>query len=204
MCSSTMPAFNMSRRWIGFRSRNGTRSCRSICRRRFTPCGWRCRRCARTSSGASSISPPRMGWSPRRSRRPMSPPSTASSDLTKVAALETAEEGITCNAICPGYVYTPLVEAQIDGQAKAHGISARAGRSRRAAGAATQQALCDGRGTRRAHGISRRRRGGLDHWNRFAGRWWLDRALKYRSQGNKFESLANIMSMRRASNGSET
>jgi 3-hydroxybutyrate dehydrogenase len=43
--------------------------------------------------------------------------------LTKVAALETAEEGITCNAICPGYVYTPLVAAQIDGQAKAHGIS---------------------------------------------------------------------------------
>ncbi|WFU35144.1 3-hydroxybutyrate dehydrogenase [Bradyrhizobium brasilense] len=42
--------------------------------------------------------------------------------LTKVAALEIAEEG-TCNAICPGYVYTPLVEAQIDGQAKAHGIS---------------------------------------------------------------------------------
>jgi len=43
--------------------------------------------------------------------------------LTKVAALEAAEQGITCNAICPGYVYTPLVEAQIDGQAKAHGIS---------------------------------------------------------------------------------
>jgi 3-hydroxybutyrate dehydrogenase len=43
--------------------------------------------------------------------------------LTKVTALETAEQGITCNAICPGYVYTPLVEAQIDGQAKAHGIA---------------------------------------------------------------------------------
>jgi len=42
--------------------------------------------------------------------------------LTKVIALETAEHGITCNAICPGYVYTPLVEAQLDGQAKAHGI----------------------------------------------------------------------------------
>jgi 3-hydroxybutyrate dehydrogenase len=42
--------------------------------------------------------------------------------LTKVVALETAEQGITCNAICPGYVYTPLVEAQIEGQAKAHGI----------------------------------------------------------------------------------
>ena len=42
--------------------------------------------------------------------------------LTKVTALETAEQGITCNAICPGYVYTPLVEAQSAGQAKAHGI----------------------------------------------------------------------------------
>ena len=42
--------------------------------------------------------------------------------LTKVTALETAEQGITCNAICPGYVYTPLVEAQIDDQATAHNI----------------------------------------------------------------------------------
>lgn len=42
--------------------------------------------------------------------------------LTKVTALETAEANITCNAICPGYVYTPLVEAQIDGQARVHGI----------------------------------------------------------------------------------
>ncbi len=43
--------------------------------------------------------------------------------LTKTVALECAEEPITCNAICPGYVATPLVEAQIDAQAKAHGIS---------------------------------------------------------------------------------
>jgi 3-hydroxybutyrate dehydrogenase len=42
--------------------------------------------------------------------------------LTKTVALETAEQGITCNAICPGYVYTPLVEAQIEDQSKAHGI----------------------------------------------------------------------------------
>jgi 3-hydroxybutyrate dehydrogenase len=42
--------------------------------------------------------------------------------LTKVTAIETAEAGITCNAICPGYVYTPLVEAQIENQAKAHNI----------------------------------------------------------------------------------
>jgi len=42
--------------------------------------------------------------------------------LTKTTALETAEDNITCNAICPGYVYTPLVEAQIEDQAKAHGV----------------------------------------------------------------------------------
>ena len=43
--------------------------------------------------------------------------------LTKVAALELAESGITCNAICPGYVWTPLVERQIEEQAAAHGIA---------------------------------------------------------------------------------
>ena len=36
--------------------------------------------------------------------------------LSKVTALETAGEGITCNAICPGYVLTPLVESQIPEQ----------------------------------------------------------------------------------------
>lgn len=43
--------------------------------------------------------------------------------FTKVTALETAESGVTANAVCPGYVRTPLVEAQIAAQAKAHGIS---------------------------------------------------------------------------------
>lgn len=42
--------------------------------------------------------------------------------LTKAVALETAEEPITCNALCPGYVFTPLVEHQIEDQARAHGI----------------------------------------------------------------------------------
>ena len=43
--------------------------------------------------------------------------------LTKTVALEGAEYGVTCNAICPGYVWTPLVENQIDDTAKARGIS---------------------------------------------------------------------------------
>jgi len=42
--------------------------------------------------------------------------------LTKATALEGAEHGITCNAVCPGYVWTPLVEKQIDDQARSHGI----------------------------------------------------------------------------------
>jgi 3-hydroxybutyrate dehydrogenase len=42
--------------------------------------------------------------------------------LTKVLALETAGQGITANAICPGYVLTPLVEAQIPDQMKTHGM----------------------------------------------------------------------------------
>jgi 3-hydroxybutyrate dehydrogenase len=43
--------------------------------------------------------------------------------LTKTVGLETAEVPITCNAICPGYVLTPLVEAQIPDQMKTHNMS---------------------------------------------------------------------------------
>ena len=42
--------------------------------------------------------------------------------MTKTVALETAGQGITCNAICPGYVLTPLVEAQIPEQMKVHNM----------------------------------------------------------------------------------
>lgn len=43
--------------------------------------------------------------------------------LTKTIALEHAKDGVTVNAICPGYVRTPLVEAQLADQAKTRGIS---------------------------------------------------------------------------------
>ncbi|MBC7604558.1 MAG: 3-hydroxybutyrate dehydrogenase [Ramlibacter sp.] len=43
--------------------------------------------------------------------------------LTKVIALENATTGVTCNAICPGWVLTPLVQKQVDAKAAAGGIS---------------------------------------------------------------------------------
>jgi len=43
--------------------------------------------------------------------------------LTKVIALENATSGVTCNAICPGWVLTPLVQKQVDAKAAANGIS---------------------------------------------------------------------------------
>jgi 3-hydroxybutyrate dehydrogenase len=43
--------------------------------------------------------------------------------LTKVTALENATTGVTCNAICPGWVLTPLVQKQVDAKAAAQGIT---------------------------------------------------------------------------------
>jgi 3-hydroxybutyrate dehydrogenase len=46
--------------------------------------------------------------------------------LTKVVAIETANDGITCNAICPGWVKTQLVQQQIEARAKATNVSVEA------------------------------------------------------------------------------
>ena len=43
--------------------------------------------------------------------------------LTKVTALETAQTGVTCNAICPGWVLTPLVQKQVDARAEKDKVS---------------------------------------------------------------------------------
>ena len=43
--------------------------------------------------------------------------------LTKVAGIELANDGVTCNAICPGWVLTPLVQAQLDARAAKEGIT---------------------------------------------------------------------------------
>jgi 3-hydroxybutyrate dehydrogenase len=50
--------------------------------------------------------------------------------LTKVVAVETAKTGVTCNAICPGWVLTPLVQKQIDALAAKEGISPQAAKEK--------------------------------------------------------------------------
>ena len=53
----------------------------------------------------------------------MSPPSTACSASPRRSRWKAPSIGVTCNAICPGYVWTPLVENQIGATAAARGIS---------------------------------------------------------------------------------
>ena len=43
--------------------------------------------------------------------------------FTKTVALETAQTGVTCNAVCPGYMLTELVENQLDATAKLRGMT---------------------------------------------------------------------------------
>jgi 3-hydroxybutyrate dehydrogenase len=64
-----------------------------------------------------------MGWWRRRSKSAYVAAKHGILGLTKTVALEVAEHGITANAICPGYVMTPLVQKQIPETAKARGIS---------------------------------------------------------------------------------
>ena len=72
---------------------------------------------------AGSWSSPRCtALSPRRSRRGTSLRSTACSGSSRCSPWRGAERGIAVAALCPGYVRTPLIEAQVAAQAAAHGI----------------------------------------------------------------------------------
>ncbi|MDF5939931.1 SDR family NAD(P)-dependent oxidoreductase [Pseudomonas aeruginosa] len=100
----------------------GTRSSRSTCPRCSIPPAWPCRAMlARGWGRIVNIVRP-TAWSPRPGRAPTSPPSTGVLGLTKSVALETARTPVTCNAICPGWVLTPLVQKQIDARI-AEGVS---------------------------------------------------------------------------------
>ena len=99
--------------------------------------------------------------------------------LTKTVALEVATHGITMNAICPGYVWTPLVEKQIPDTAKARGLDRGAGDQRRAAPRAADQGLRPGFRSRRARRVSREQRCGIGHRGDHSDRRRLDRAIAH-------------------------
>ena len=87
--------------------------------------------------------------------------------LTKVTAIETANQGITCNAICPGWVLTPLVAAADRGARHGAGHPGRTGARGSGAREAADARLHDAGKDRRARGLPVRR-GGLDDHRRGA------------------------------------
>jgi 3-hydroxybutyrate dehydrogenase len=97
--------------------------------------------------------------------------------LTKTVALELAEHGVTANAICPGYVLTPLVKKANSraGQGPRH--QRRGGDEGRAAGGTADQGVRRGFADRGARHLPLLGRSGLDHRRPVADRRWLDRAL---------------------------
>ena len=111
------------------RTSDGTRSSRSTCRRAFHAIEGRIAADeAREAGAASSTSPRRTAWSPvgekaayvaakHGARRP---------DQGRPRSRR-ANQGITCNAICPGWVLTPLVQQQIEARAKRAGHRGRKG-----------------------------------------------------------------------------
>ena len=97
--------------------------------------------------------------------------------FTKTIALETAEHGITVNAICPGYVLTPLVQKQIPDTAKARGITEEAViRDVLLHAQPTRQVRDDG-AARRAGDLPVHQRRRFHHRNRAADGRWMDRAM---------------------------
>lgn len=94
--------------------------------------------------------------------------------LTKTVALETARSGITCNAICPGWVLTPLVQQQIDKRI-AEGVDSGAGQRPAAGGKTALRGVCHPAtaGRNGAVSVQRRRRPGarrrMEHGWRLGG-----------------------------------
>jgi NAD(P)-dependent dehydrogenase (short-subunit alcohol dehydrogenase family) len=100
--------------------------------------------------------------------------------MTKVVALETAEDPITCNAICPGYVLTPLVEAQIPDTMEKYGMDRETVVREVLAGTPAVETVRDGRADRRDGCLPVLRSRRADHRHDDLRRWRLDRALAVR------------------------
>lgn len=105
--------------------------------------------------------------------------------LTKALALELAEAGITCIAICPWYVRIPTVENQIEAQAKAHHLPRERIIKEIIFAGPTHPALRRGGGGRRPRPVPVWRTGPLDHRGRLADRRRLDRGKRPVRKANR-------------------
>ncbi|MEF9672382.1 3-hydroxybutyrate dehydrogenase [Pseudomonas sp. PCH446] len=99
-----------------FRWNAGTRSLPSTCRRYSTARAWRCRH-ARQGLGRIVNIASVHGQVGSVGKAAYVAAKHGVIGLTKVVGLETATSNVTCNAICPGWVLTPLVQKQIDDRA---------------------------------------------------------------------------------------
>ena len=180
---STTPASSSSRRSRSSRSRNGMRSSPSTSPRRSTPSPPRCRGCAATGWGrvVNIASAHGLRASPFKSAYIAAKHGIVG--LTKTVALETAGQGITCNAICPGYVLTPLVEAQIPDQMKAHDMDRDTVIREVMLDRQPSRAVRHGRGDRRHGGVPVLGRRGPDHRHDDQRRWRLDRDVARSGDG---------------------
>jgi 3-hydroxybutyrate dehydrogenase len=97
--------------------------------------------------------------------------------LTKVVALEAAESGVTCNAICPGYVLTPGRRSGAGPRNQRAGSHAR-----RAPGGSADQGVRQTRGVGGPRGVLGKRCGGIDYRHGAPGRWRLDGAMSARAR----------------------
>ena len=97
--------------------------------------------------------------------------------LTKVVGLETAGSGVTCNAVCPGWVRTPLVEKQISDIAAERGISQKEATEELLAEKQPSLEFASPGAARRHRRVPVFGRGRPNHGNRHLGRRRLDRTI---------------------------
>ena len=101
---------------------------------------------------------------------------------TKVAGMELANDGITVNAICPGWVLTPLVEKQLEDRAKEAGTDVETEKKKMLQEIAADAEILDPGGNRGAGGVPVLGRRGDDHRRTDLDRWRVGGALEERKR----------------------